>query len=61
MIAANVFIKAVKFHFNYAPVHEWSVIMDDKWMTNLHALNLVSVCFLLGSEDRNGVAKINPQ
>ena len=54
VVAANTFIKAVKFYFNYAPVHEFM-------MTNLHALNLVSICFSLGNRDRSGMAGINSQ
>lgn len=53
MVAPNVFMKAVKFHFNYAPARE--VMM----MTNLHALNLVSICFSLGNRDRSSMARIN--
>lgn len=52
MGAPNVFRKAVKFRFNYAPVHEFM-------MTNLCALNLASICFTLGKGDIGGVAKIN--
>lgn len=52
MVAPNVFIKAVEFHFNYVPVHEFT-------MTNLHALNLVSICFSLGNRDRSSTARIN--
>lgn len=52
MVAPNVFIKAVEFHFNYVPVHEFM-------MTNLHALNLVSICFSLSNGDRSSMAGIN--
>lgn len=50
MVAPNVFRKAVKFHFNYAPVHEFT-------MTNLYALNLASICFTLGNGDRVGMLR----
>lgn len=54
MVALNVFIKVVKPCFHYAPVHEFI-------MTNLHAFNLVSICFTLGHGDRSSVAKLSSQ
>lgn len=54
MVAPNVFIKVVKPCFHYAPVHEFI-------MTNLHAFNLVSICFTLGHGDRSSMAKLSSQ